>query len=399
MDPKMREERFASIFDSDTLGLLSDETEEKKHSKPEDAQLIEKFREIVDFYEVNGRIPSAESDNVQEFTLASRLEGLKADPAKVKVLKEYDLYNLLRGETVKDVPLEDMIAYDPLRLLEVDEETESIFTLSHVKPTERIRPDYIARRKVCKDFELYEGAFEHIHQDLATGKRKLIPFKTEDLEEGRYYVLRGVLLYMAINNSEMTEKTYAGEVYRRKDGRTRCIFDNGTESTMLFRSLVKAMQHDGFSISDVADDQDTKQITSEDVQCGYIYVLRSLSRNPQIRQTKNLYKIGYCSGDVTTRIKNARHEPTYLMSDVEVVSTTRCYNLDVPALEDAIHQFFGASNVEFDVRDDKGEMHHPREWFIAPLPIIEEAISLLANNKGDGCSYDPATKMIVRRVD
>ena len=112
-----------------------------------------------------------------------------------------------------------------------------------------------------------------------------------------------------------------------------------------------------------------------------------------------MYKIGYCSGDVTTRIKNARHEPTYLMSDVEVVSTTRCYNLDVPTLEDAVHHFFEASNVEFDVRDDKGEMHHPREWFIAPLPIIEEAISLLANNKGDGCSYDPSTKMIVKRND
>ena len=87
------------------------------------------------------------------------------------------------------------------------------------------------------------------------------------------------------------------------------------------------------------------------------------------------------------------------MSDVEVVSTTRCYNLDVPTLEDAVHHFFEASNVEFDVRDDKGEMHHPREWFIAPLPIIEEAISLLANNKGDGCSYDPSTKMIVKRND
>lgn len=307
----------------------------------------------------------------------------------------YDYYNLLKCEETPSVGVDELMADDPLGLLDEPEEAGSIFTMTHVKPSERIRPDYIARRRICKDFEDYSALFDKIHDDLKSGKRHLMPFKTEDLQEGHFYVLRGVLFYMAINSAELTEKTYAGELYRRKDGRTRCIFDNGTESTMLFRSLVKAMQHDGFSINDESVGSSTYEITEDDVQCGYIYVLRSLSRNPQIRQMRNLYKIGYCSGDVTTRIKNAVHEPTYLMSDVEVVLTARCYNLDVPYLESAVHSFFKDVNVYFEVVDDHGVTHYPKEWFQAPLKIIEEAIQLIVDRKADGYKYDPSVQMIV----
>lgn len=398
MDKRTREEKFADIFSSDTLGLLNIEEPKKATAITSDQQLVDRFQEISDFYEANKRIPDSDSDDIREFSLASRLQAIKGDPKKVKALIAYDFYGLLGGEETKAVPIDDLIKDDPLGLLDVDDEAEGIFEMSHVKPTERIRPDYIAHRRVCKDFDLYEEAFEHIHADLSSGKRKLIPFKREDLQEGSYYVLRGVVFYMAINNSTLTEKTYESGLYRRQDGRTRCIFDNGTESTMLFRSLVKAMQHDGFSISDVIS-VDKVSITPEDKQCGYIYVLRSLSRNPQIRQMKNLYKIGYCSGDVTTRIRNAVNEPTYLMSDVEVVLATRCYNMDVPKLEAAIHGFFASCNQEFEVKDEHGNLHYPREWFIAPLQIIEKAIELMASNEADLYEYNPEMKMIVLKVN
>ena len=140
-------------------------------------------------------------------------------------------------------------------------------------------------------------------------------------------------------------------------------------------------------------------LREDDRQCGYIYVLRSLSRNPQIRQIKNLYKIGYCSGDVTTRIKNAVNEPTYLMSEVEVVLATRCYNMNVPKLEAAIHEFFAASNQEFEVQDEHGQLHHPREWFIAPISIIERAIELMASNEAEKYTYNPTLCMIVEKTE
>lgn len=395
MDEHDRKKKLAEIFDNDTLGLLAIEDRRESTLTPQDERLIDSFREISEFYESHNRAPELGED-IGEYRLASRLEAIRKDPRKVKILLPYDYYNLLKSEETKSISVEELMSDDPLGLLDDQDGTDSIFTMSHVKPSERIRPDYIARRKICKDFSDYEPMFDKMHDELSAGKRHLVPFKTEDLQEGRFYVLRGVLFYMAVNSAELTEKTYAGELYRRKDGRTRCIFDNGTESTMLFRSLVKAMQHDGFSISDESKGFSTYEITDEDRQCGYIYVLRSLSRNPQIRQMRNLYKIGYCSGDVTTRIKNAVHEPTYLMSDVEVVLTARCYNLDVPYLEDAIHAFFKDVNVYFEVQDDHGVIHYPKEWFQAPLKVIEEAIQIIVDRRSDSYKYDSSVQMIVQ---
>ena len=286
----------------------------------------------------------------------------------------------------------------PLGLLDGDDEADSIYTLSHVKPSERLRPDYIAHRKVCKDFDLYEEAFQRIHDDLEHGRRRLVEFKEGDLHEGCYYVLRGVVLYLEQNLAVKQKIEYKSGAKVRREGRTRCIFDNGTESSMLYRSLGKALKLDGFCISDLIEKNESSvSIDSTDVQNGYIYVLRSLSRAPQIRSIRNLYKIGYCSGDVTTRIKNAVHEPTYLMNDVEVVLTVRCYNLDVPYLEASIHSFFSNVNVCFEVRDDEGIMHYPKEWFTVPLNIIEEAIPLIVDKKIDSYRYDKNLQMIIQK--
>ena len=397
MDDKTRQSKFDEIFSSDLLGLLNVSETPKQERREEDWRLIEGFEEITQFYEENKRPPSADGD-IREFTLASRLVGIKSDPKKVKILSQYDLYNLLQSEETKSVSLEDLLTEDPLGLLEFDAEGDSIFNLSHVKPSDRVRPDYIARRKVCKDFDMYEDAFKRIHEDLASGHRKLVAFNgQDDLVEGRYFVLRGVVFYLEVDNANLTEKSYQGQVYRRKDGRTRCIFDNGTESTMLFRSLVNAMRIDGFGISDLQkNDGGTPKIESDDVQNGYIYVLRSLSRVAGVRQMRNLHKIGYCSGDITNRIKNSVNDPTYLMSEVEVILSVRCYNLEVPYLEASIHRFFGGCNVLFEIRDDQGVMHYPREWFDVPLFVIEDAIQLIVKKEIEQYQYNPDLKMIIK---
>ena len=381
MDKKTNKDKLSEIYESDLLGLLAvDETKTAPVSS-QDSRLIDSFQEISDFYETNQRCPEF-GDDIGEYRLASRLAAIKKDPKKVKTLLPYDYYNLLASEETKSVSIEELIRDDPLGLLDGDDEADSIYTLSHVKPSERLRPDYIAHRKVCKDFDLYEEAFQRIHNDLENGRRRLVEFKEGDLHEGCYYVLRGVVLYLEQNLAVKQKIEYKSGAKVRREGRTRCIFDNGTESSMLYRSLGKALKLDGFCISDLIDQNESSvSIDSTDVQNGYIYVLRSLSRAPQIRSIRNLYKIGYCSGDVTTRIKNAVHEPTYLMNDVEVVLTVRCYNLDVPYLEASIHSFFSNVNVYFEVRDDEGIMHYPKEWFTVPLNIIEETIPLIVNKK------------------
>jgi hypothetical protein len=397
MDEKTKKDKLSEIFESDLLGLLAVDEPKNTPVSPQDSRLIDSFQEISDFYETNQRCPEL-GDDIGEYRLASRLAAIKKDPKKVKTLLPYDYYNLLESEETKSVSVEELISDDPLGLLDGDDEADSIYTLSHVKPSERLRPDYIAHRKVCKDFDLYEEAFQRIHDDLEHGRRRLVEFKEGDLHEGCYYVLRGVVLYLEQNLAVKQKIEYKSGAKVRREGRTRCIFDNGTESSMLYRSLGKALKLDGFCISDLIEKNESSvSIDSTDVQNGYIYVLRSLSRAPQIRSIRNLYKIGYCSGDVTTRIKNAVHEPTYLMNDVEVVLTVRCYNLDVPYLEASIHSFFSNVNVYFEVRDDEGIMHYPKEWFTVPLNIIEEAIPLIVDKKIDSYRYDKNLQMIIQK--
>ena len=187
----------------------------------------------------------------------------------------------------------------------------------------------------------------------------------------------------------------------REDGRTRCIFENGTESNMLKRSIEKLLYDNGWVVSQNADDvnqefiENFNDVTDEDKEVGYIYVLSSKSKNPEIERINNLYKIGYSEVEVEKRIKNAAKEPTYLMADVEIVSVFKCFNMNAQVFEKLIHNFFGNSCLNVDVFDAKGNRHTPREWFIAPIDIITDAIHLLISKEIIDFKYDPDKKIIV----
>ena len=219
MDEKTKKDKLSEIYESDLLGLLAvDETKTVPVSS-QDSRLIDSFQEISDFYETNQRCPEF-GDDIGEYRLASRLAAIKKDTKKVKTLLPYDYYNLLASEETKSVSVEELIRDDPLGLLDGDDEADSIYTLSHVKPSERLRPDYIAHRKVCKDFDLYEEAFQRIHNDLENGRRRLVEFKEGDLHEGCYYVLRGVVLYLEQNLAVKKKSSIkAVQKYAEKEGR------------------------------------------------------------------------------------------------------------------------------------------------------------------------------------
>ena len=388
--------KFDSIFSDDPLGLLEIQlNEDKKERTTADKRLIESFEEINQFYEESGREPKVGSD-IGEFMLASRLQGIRNNPGKVKTLLPFDFHNLLKCEENKSITVEDILGDDPMNLL-VGDDDSSIFNLTHVKKSERIRPDYVSRRTKCLDFESYAALFQTVHDDLKAGRRKLVEFKEENLKEGKFFVLRGILLFLEKSDNKETTFEFESGTRIRSDGRTRCIFDNGTESTMLYRSLYKALLQDGFEVSEYQEMEAEHQISDEDKQNGYIYVLSSLSTNPQVANTPDLYKIGCCSGAVSDRIKNAANEPTYLLSDVKIILTARCYNINVFQLEGAIHDFFSKSNISFEVIDKDGNIYHPKEWFIAPLSIIEEAISLIVNDDISKYEYNAEMKLIVKK--
>ena len=120
-------------------------------------------------------------------------------------------------------------------------------------------------------------------------------------------------------------------------------------------------------------------------------MLRSLSEHADIKAVPNLFKIGLARQSIEKRIMNAAKEPTYLMAPVALVSTFRCYNVNLPKLENLLHRFFGQAMARVQVTDSQGNYHTPREWFSVPIASIEMAVRMLISGEIVHYQYDPET--------
>ncbi|MEY4937915.1 MAG: hypothetical protein RIS64_4274 [Bacteroidota bacterium] len=389
------------IFNDDPFGLL--------HVKPnhsglrnEDERSIAAFQEINDFYEKNQRLPQ-QNGGIQEYQLFARLKSIQADAQKGTFLQPYDRFGLVSNEPQRADSLEAIFEQDEFGLLNDDSDND-LFQFKHAQhPDKKAQTDFIAQRKPCKDFDNYEALFKTVQKNLSNQKRQLIEFKQAHLRVGEFYVHNGILLYLEQVDYQDLTQTYKSGSRVRKDGRTRVIFENGTESNMLYRSLYKALLSNGKSISQHEDaiaaslTTNYQVITSDDTAAGHLYILTSKSKQPALKKLKNLYKIGYTTTSVAERIKNASQSPTYLMADVEMVMTYECFNVQAQQLEQELHHFFGKACLDLDVFDKTGKRYAPREWFIAPLTVIEQAVQLILNNQIADFQYDAHTMEIVMR--
>ncbi|WDF54347.1 GIY-YIG nuclease family protein [Mucilaginibacter sp. KACC 22063] len=378
------------IFNDDPFGLL-DVKAPTTPTRNADERLIASFEEINAFYAKHNREPAA-GNGVHEHQLRSRLNGIRSDELKAATLAPFDRYHLLDVKPKKVETIADILEDDDFGLLADD--AESIFNLKHV-PKETTMPEYVASRKPCPDFEKFEHLFLACHTDIRLKKRKLYPFKNEQqIAKGYFFVLKGILLYVA----EVSEKEKTGG---KVNARLRCIFENGTESDMLLRSLAAELYKNGRRVTEHTEKllSEMHTITSDDQESGYIYILQSLSKDPEIRSINNLYKIGFSTGSVEDRIKNAVNEPTYLMASVAIVSAFKCYNMNTQKLELLLHTFFGNSCLSVDIYDREGKRFSPREWFIAPLEVIEQAIEFIISGEIVDYQYDPGTQVIINRPD
>lgn len=405
------------VSSNDELGLLK--VKSKPSAPTADEHLLAKFNEINAFIAATGREPEADMTNVPEFMLNQRLNSIRNNLEQSLALKEFDTHGLLNVASVAKVAetdahykvdiiaepkeinsLDDIFSDDALGLL--DDSDDSIFKIRNI-PEERADADFVARRKHCKDFDQYKDQLKEVQKDLSKGIRKLYDFSENHLRAGGYFVLDGVLLLLKSIDAAVKEEQYKSGARTRQDGRTHIIFENGTESNMLFRSLYKQLLKNGKSVSETNDEslamfeKNMAGITDEDQSTGFIYILQSLSTNPDIKSIQNLYKIGYASTSVEKRIANADKEPTYLMAPVHHVSSYKCFNMNTQKFENLLHTFFGKACLDIQVTDSNGRLCKPREWFIAPLKAIQTAIQLLINGQIVHYRYDLVSEKVVER--
>lgn len=267
--------------------------------------------------------------------------------------------------------------------------------MKRVMEARRIQPDHYAEKKVCEDFDLYRPLFAQVDVELKAGIRSLVRVsKTASFKEGSFYIMSGQMVYL--DKIKADRRASNG----LQDGRTRCIYDNGTESDILIQTLRTNVLNDGYGITDPQDESGdfTSTINAEDKMTGYLYVLQSLSADPAIAEQKDLYKIGFTTQEVSERIANAAHEPTYLMAPVRTVLTAKIVNMNSHIFEGLVHQIFDAVQFHVAVYDEQGEEHHPSEWYVAPLPIIETVIQKIADRTIVNYTYNAEQQCLERRV-
>jgi hypothetical protein len=388
-----KEEQLKSIFADDPFGLL--EIKPKNNHRNAEERLVANFQEIVDFYEANSKEPYFSKIDIHESNLYYALKALRESNEKRLALKDYDVYDLLNVHykdeveisTVEEPPtvinsIDDIFKNDPFGLLSNE---DSIFDIKHVTPVK-------ARRKPIQDFDKYEPFFKQCHLDIKSGERKLVKFNEAAIKKGSFFVVDGILAYVADTYKLKVDK------HSKLDGRIKCVFENGTASNLLFRSLGKALYKNGQTVTEILSNTDLiiQAITPDDIEAGFIYVLKSKSSNPSVKSVPNLYKIGYSITTVEERVKNASKEPTYLMAPVQIISTYKCFNINPQKFENFIHNFFAKVCLNIDIYDNNGNRHVPREWFSVPLNVIDETISLIISDEIKEYKYDDENEKLLK---
>ena len=315
------------------------------------------------------------------------------------LLAQFDTDGMLSSApTIQDDPDIKSDA-ELLSALGVDTQAQSDLTnLKHVRSQgDRKAAEEIARREPCEDFEKYKPLFEQVQKELAAETMQTEEFSQNKKHDessvlvGEFFILGGIIVYVeSIGEIKLTG-------FNREDARTRLIFENGTESSMLLRSFQRALYKTENSrrIKKLPTMFD-EEIGEEDNEVGSIYVLRSNSGLDVVKEYRDtIHKIGVTGGSVEKRIANAKKDPTYLLAGVEVVATYRLANVNRVKLERLIQGFFDEARLDIALKDRFGHNVKPREWFLVPLSVIQEAIDLIKSRRLAEFRYDLENASIV----
>lgn len=395
---------MAEMDDDELLDALGVEVAPLKVSSrtPREERIIAGFEDILRFHQANGRAPlHGEGCDIFERLYAVRLDQIRKLPEAQTLLAELDVPGLLSGAAAVQADVGELDEDALLAELGIDAESagqSDITVLRHVRPYVEIKAaEEIANRTPCTDFDHFKPLFEEAGAGLKVGTWMTKPFvKNASIELGDFFIIGGQIAYVA----EMFEGT------KTKDGRDnprlRVIFDNQTESNLLLRSLSRSLYPDGNTpVGRRLIRKDDGPLFGnaaepDDIETGTIYVLRSLSSHPFVAEHRELiHKIGVTGGKVETRIANAEKDATYLLADVEVVATYKLHNLNRTRLENIFHRLFGAAQLDLTIDDRFGNPVKPREWFLVPLHVIDEAVQRIRDGSITEVVYDPKKARLV----
>ena len=392
--PKGFTEQDAALLDE--LGVEVESKKARRHT-PREERIITGFQEIQRFVDRHGRTPDrGEERDVFERLYAVRLDRIRKNHECRQVLVPLDRQGLLGSGAEESKALPDVVDDDALLAeLGVQGAESDITELRHVRSSaEKRAAEEVANRTKCGDFDRFRPLFEQVQKEIDAGIRDTRTFERKaEIEPGRFFIVGGQKAYVAKMGRVFTQQ------YGDKDARLRVIFDNGTESNLLRRSLQRALHKDpaGRRITEpTAGPLFADRAADGDEASGTIYVLRSKSDLPYISEHRDLvHKIGVTSGNVQERIAGARLQPTFLMADVEIVATYRLYNINRGKLERLIHRVFSPVRLEIEIEDRFGNPVLPREWFLVPLHVIDQAVEKIREGTITQYAYDADTASLV----
>ncbi len=389
-------------YDLDELRTELDEFATSKNTglsyTPQEERIIAGFEDIERFFEQHGRAPMhGEDRNIFERLYAVRLDKIRDSAECRTVLADKDKHGLLTGEPVTAVNELDNLDDDALlsELGVLDSGENDITKLTYVKSRAEIKAaEEVAKRTPCLDFDKFKPLFAKVQEELASGIRLTRKFQDDALiRQGDFFILGGQKVYVAEIGVEFIAE------YGRPDRRLRVIYDNGTESDILMRSLQRALNRDETSrriIDTSAGPLFSDVIEEGDRETGTIYVLRSKSDHPLIKEHRDvIHKIGVTSGSIEKRTINAKLDPTFLMAEVQIVASYELSNINQVKLENLIHRFFEPAKLDIEIIDRFGNPVVPREWFLVPLYIIDEAIEKIRDGTIVNFRYDPVLGKII----
>lgn len=387
---------------ADTLADFAP-AEKKGGRSPRDERIIAGFEEIQRFVDEHGHPPRhGESRDIFERIYATRLDRLRAQGDCRALLESLDRQGLLEGGEAQPAIADDDMDTDALLAeLEGAIGTSDIADLRHVRTAEEKRAaEEIANRERCEDFDQFKPLFDAVQADVDAGARITQPIRKDagflktDIREGEFFILGGQTAYVA----------EVGETFKAPNGQTdarlRVIYSNGTESNLLLRSIQRAIYKDESSrrVSEPnAGPLFSGESNESDLASGTIYVLRSKSDHPIVAANRDvLHKIGVTGGDVAKRIANAKVDATFLLADVEIVATYTLYNINRTKLENVIHRIFDPARLDIEIKDRFGNPVVPREWFLVPRFIVDEAVERIRDGTITDYIYDPQTARLVQ---